>query len=473
MVRADDPVSIVQPLAIGAQNAARGTLVALPGRAHMTTEASYSPHAHHAVSDRTSALLPPLFLAPAAAFFTAALVLAPFLLHDALVHFYQPRLLAWTHMITLGWLSMAIIGVLYRYVPALVKRPLPAPRIALAQWLSFLLGVVGLIVHFWIGVWSGTAWAAGVLLLSALLLCVNMWPLLWHAPRRGAAEIGIFVATAFLVAAAALGTLLAINKTHPLLPGGLLGNLGAHAHVAAVGWVGVVVCALSFRFLPAFVLAALDASGAAQRLVVGLAAAVGGLAVGLLVRSPYSSVAALAVAAALLTYAGLVLRVIASHQLPLDWTAWHAVAGAAWCVLATLAGLAVAATGADSELGAGLSSAYAIAGLLGWFSNLLIGVSYKLFPAFVSGARSELGRPSVPIALLGVPEKLRPAIFVLYNAGMAMSVGGLTFGLASVLGVGTASLAVAGSVYGGWTLRTMAFVFIEPRPSSDPFAVLP
>ena len=438
-----------------------------------TSEATYSPRTHHPLSDRTSALLPPLYFAPAAAFFAAALVALPFLERDLLVYFYQARLLAVTHMITLGWLSMAMIGVLYRYVPALVKRALPAPRIALAQWATFLIGVVGLVVHFWLGLWPATAAAAAVLLVSSLLLCVNLWPLLWHAPRRGMTECGILCSTAFLIAAAALGTLLAVHKTYPFLGGGMLDNLAAHAHIAAVGWVGITVCALSFRFLPAFLLPAIDVNDNARRLVGVLAVLVAVLAAALLMRSPWAAPVGLALAAAILCYVVLVARVVASRQLPLDWTAWHAVASVSWCAGAAIAGGAIAAlVGVQSELGARLAAAYGIAGLLGWVSNLLIGVSYKLFPAFVLAARNDLGRPRAPIGLLGVPARLRPVVFAVFNLGLVATVAALLTAFEPALCAGSALLAVAGLLYGGSTLRTMAFVVVDPKPSADPFAVI-
>lgn len=439
----------------------------------MTAEATSALRTHRPLVDRVSAFLPPLFFGPAAAFLATALLASPLLASGFLVYFYQAQLLALTHMITLGWVSMAMIGVLYRYLPALVKRQLPAPRVALAQWATFVLGVIGLVVHFWMGLWSATAWAAGLVLVSAVLLCVNLWPLLWSAPRRGAAEVGVFASTGFLVAAAGLGTLLAVHKIHPVLGGGMLTNLGAHVHLAALGWVGITVCALSFRFLPAFLLPRVDATETARRLVVALAALVLTLAVALLARSAWAWPTALAVAAVFLGYAGLALRVIASHQLPLDWTAWHAVASALWCIVAVAAGTAVVAAGAESEIGAHLAAAYGIAGLLGWVSNLLIGVSYKLFPAFVMAARHERGRAPVPIPSLGVAPRLRPAIFALFNLGVALSVGALVAGSGPALVTGTVLLALAGAAYGGSTLRTVAFVLVDPPASTDPLAVLP
>ncbi len=424
-------------------------------------------------TDRTAALLPPCFFAPAVAFFATALVLAPAVAPDLRTHFYQPHVLALVHMLTLGWISMVMMGVLYRYVPGLTKRPVPFPRLAVVQWASFVAGTTALIGAFWTGSWPTATAAAATLAASAVLLCANLWPMLRAARRLGVAELGVGLATTALVAAAILGTLLAADKPRGFLGGDVVTNLAAHAHLAALGWVGLTVCALSFRFLPAFLLPTAEVTDAARRLVALLAAAVVALVAALWWRSALTPVAALAVVAALAAYATLAARVVRTHRLPLDWTARHAIASIGWCLVAAAAGLALVVLGAQSEHGAHLAAAYGAAGLLGWLSNLVIGVSYKLFPGFVAGTRSERARRPVPLAVLGVPERVQPAVFVAFNLGTAALAGGLLGDLAPLV-LGGMLVAAAGAVlYAASTARTLAFTVLDPRRPPDPLAVLP
>src|SRR5579871_6002634 len=291
-------------------------------------------------TDRTAALLPPCFFAPAVGFFALALLLAPAVIGELRVHFYQPHVLALVHMLTLGWISMVMMGVLYRYVPGLTKRPVPFPRLAVVQWASFVAGTTALIGAFWTGSWPTATAAAATLAASAVLLCANLWPMLRAARRLGVAELGVGLATTALVAAAILGTLLAADKPRGFLGGDVVTNPAAHAHSAALGWVGLTVCALSFRFLPAFLLPTAEVTDAARRLVALLAAAVVALVAALWWRSALTPVAALAVVAALAAYATLAARVVRTHRLPLDWTARHAIASIGWCLVAAAAGLA-------------------------------------------------------------------------------------------------------------------------------------
>ena len=39
-------------------------------------------------------------------------------------HYYHPRLLALTHAVTLGWITLAIMGASYQLVPVVFERPL-------------------------------------------------------------------------------------------------------------------------------------------------------------------------------------------------------------------------------------------------------------------------------------------------------------------------------------------------------------
>jgi len=430
-----------------------------------------APHPPHGVG-RAGALLPPYCFGCALVFFAGALVAAPFLAATLADHFYQTRVLALTHALTLGWISLTMIGVLYRYVPALAKQALPYPRVAVAQTALFVVGTAALVGAFWAGRWLPAAGAAAVLVVASGLLCANLWPILLRAPRRGVAEVGVLAATVFLVAAATLGTLLALDKQGGLLGGSLLTNLGAHVHLAAVGWVAITICALSFRFLAAFLLPTVQFPEGARWLVLALVAAVAALAATLLLESALAPAAAVAVGATLVAYLATLGRVVASHRMPLDWTARHAMAGSAWLLATIAAGGTLAFVGADTPLGAPLAAAYGAGGILGWMSNLIIGISYKLFPGFVAGARIERGRRRVPVGELGGPDAVQPWIFALYNAGVLATVAALLAAHVPALVAATSLLAAGALLYVAVSLRTVAWAFVDPAPATTPLRVI-
>jgi len=61
----------------------------------------------------------------AVAFFALGVVTMPFVVADVAAFFYQMMPLALVHTFTLGWITAAMMGVMYRYVPALTRHAVP------------------------------------------------------------------------------------------------------------------------------------------------------------------------------------------------------------------------------------------------------------------------------------------------------------------------------------------------------------
>jgi len=149
------------------------------------------------------------------------------------------------------------------------------------------------------------------------------------------------------------------------------------------------------------------------------------------------------------------------------------VASGVWLAIAMGLGLWMVGTRVDLEPGARLAAAYGVAALLGWMTNLVVGISYKLFPGFVAAARSERGRGAVPIASLGVPQRAQAPIFLLVNAGLGATVAGLCAGWSTTAFAGSVSVTAGGLAYVALIGRTLVFTLVDPARSRDPLAVLP
>ena len=89
-------------------------------------------------------------------------------------HYYHPRVLALTHAITLGWITMSILGASYQLIPIVLQRPLWSGRLARWQLGVLSIGVIGMIAHFWIGTWPALASAAALVGLGAGMHVVNV-----------------------------------------------------------------------------------------------------------------------------------------------------------------------------------------------------------------------------------------------------------------------------------------------------------
>jgi hypothetical protein len=361
---------------------------------------------------RSLPYLPAVCLALATLSLNVGLLLALYAADDIETFFYQPRVLAVTHTLTLGWISLAITGVLYRFVPALTKREVRWPWLARGQVALFLIGASGLVSHFWIGHLSGMAWSAGALLLSIVVLSGLLVPLLLRAPSRDATVLGIIVALFSFVGVALLGFLYAVDKVHPFLGGTVLSNIAGHAHLAVLGWVTLMICAVSYRMVAAFALPEQVLPVPARRQVISLAISAPSLVVALLLRSWTVVPLACLTTASLAWYATIIARLLRTRRQPIDWSMRHVLAALAHLCAAALCGLAfVLGVDASGEFGAHLAVAYGVLALLGWVSNFIIGMGSRLAPGLAAVA----GQPTRP--LFSPP--VQGIIFWSFNAGVA------------------------------------------------------
>ncbi len=333
------------------------------------------------------------FLAIAIIFFALGTATAPWAAVKLADYFYQLQVLAWVHTFTLGWITSAMLGVMYRYVPAMTKRELRFPRMASVQLLLYFLGASGVVAHFMLGSWDGVWMAGAVVAFSVILFAINIVPCLAPGFGRGAAETGMLMAIFFLFCAGSLGSVLAFDKGRSLIPGTLMRNLSAHAHLAVLGWVTLTICAASYRFMTALMGEKTQVPRSAIVQLFALAAATIVLIAALLAGVGNITVCAVVVGIALGSYAMIFQGIVAKCSGPINWTIRHALAAMVFLLLSIAAGIALAVTGVGSPFGARLASAYGVLGLLGWVSNFLVGMSYQLFAGFVSRARSALGWP--------------------------------------------------------------------------------
>ncbi|MGB8682737.1 MAG: hypothetical protein WCD12_07635 [Candidatus Binatus sp.] len=409
--------------------------------------------------------MPIHFFVVAVTSFAAGVAAMPFVIGDVAVFFYQIKPLALVHTFTLGWITAAMMGVMYRYVPALTHRPIPFPRMAFAQFVLYVFGVVGMIVHFAIGLWLGLWTVAIVVVISILTFAAEMIPCLWPSAGSGVAETGMLLSVCFLVLAAAIGLTLGIDKTYDFLGGSVLTNLASHVHFAALGWVTLTICAVSYRMIPAFLLPKEKLPPAAIWQLYALTIGVIGLGVTLLIRAPGVAFWSILIAASLLAYIFTIGRLVRTRRMPLDWTSRHAICGVAWLIVAIATGLVLTVTGADGEYSSRIAAAYGVTGILGWISNFIIGMSYQLFPGFVTRARTSVGWAPVTIAELSIPRP-RPFVFIAYNLGIAMVVCGLLAGSIDLGVAGSAWIAAGGLVYAAATLWTLSFAYRSSMPSA-------
>ena len=74
--------------------------------------------------------------------------------------FYHSRMLAIVHLVTLGWITTSILGSLYIVGPIALRMWIPATWLDYTAFACVLVGVVGMVAHFWLQEYGGMAWSA-------------------------------------------------------------------------------------------------------------------------------------------------------------------------------------------------------------------------------------------------------------------------------------------------------------------------
>ena len=75
--------------------------------------------------------------------------------------FYHSRMLAIVHLVTLGWITASILGSLYIVGPVALRVTFPATRTAYLAFALVVIGIVGMVAHFWLNEYGGMAWSGG------------------------------------------------------------------------------------------------------------------------------------------------------------------------------------------------------------------------------------------------------------------------------------------------------------------------
>jgi hypothetical protein len=204
-------------------------------------------------------------------------VLAPSLARGG---YADPRVAAVTHLFTLGWITTSIMGALYQLLPVALGGRFPSRRLG---HLTFALHVGGVSL-FVCGLATGRTGmvvaGAATLGTGLLLFAAHLAAALRSSTRRDTTWRCLAAADAFLVVAVSLGVLLAVNlRTGFLGPGRFL-LVALHLHVAAVGWVLLVMVGVSRRLLPMFLLShgVTEAPGRAAAWLLAMGATVLALA---------------------------------------------------------------------------------------------------------------------------------------------------------------------------------------------------
>lgn len=346
--------------------------------------------------------------------------------------FYHARMLAIVHLVTLGWITASILGSLYLVAPIALRTHLPARGLDYTAFAFVTVGIAGMIAHFWIAEYGGVAWSAATAVAGILCAGVRVLAAIRRSPIAWSIKAHVGLAFLNIAAAATMGVLIGFSKVHPFLPGYVLANVFAHAHLAAIGWASMMVVGVGYRLLPMVLPAEMTDGASTWASAVLIETGVLGLFVALVRRSGMTAAWALLIVAGLAAFVAHVVRML-RHPRPRppaiatpDPAVLHA--GAALLSLVVAAGLGLWLSLAPvSERSLRVAMAYGVLGLVGFLSQMIVAMGGRLLPIFAwywAFANAPAGAP-VPS-----PHQMpwRPAqliVFALWAFGVPALAAGL------------------------------------------------
>lgn len=212
----------------------------------------------HPQSRLSLAQAPPISV-PLRYFLTAPLfgILAACLLigygPGAMASRWTPLLLGATHLMTLGFITMSMLGALSQMVPVMAGSPLPRPRLVSAV-VHTLLTLGALALSGGLLLENSTLILLGIPVLGVGLftfIAVSGFCLI-RAQTRSATVTGMRIAMIALAVTVALGMRVAAGHVWSLQP--LLPKLWTDIHMAwgLLGWVTILLISVAFEVVPMF-----------------------------------------------------------------------------------------------------------------------------------------------------------------------------------------------------------------------------
>ena len=388
--------------------------------------------------------------------------------------FYQPRFVALVHLLTLGWLTGSILGSVYIVGPLALLVPMPVGK---ADWIAFgafVIGVSGMVAHFWINTYDGMAWSA-LFVIGAVARVGGRVVRGLHGSRiPWGVRLHVVLAFGNILAAAALGIVIGFDRSRGLLSVSPLAVMFAHAHLAAVGWVTMLVIGLSYRLIPMTLPAAMPSGPSLAISAILVQCGLVVLALRLISDSEGVWLGAVLIVGGVMSFMAHAGRMLARRlprppALPTrDWSTSQMQMAFAWLLVAVVIGL-VLSIQAPAENRLPLMWLYGVAGLVGFLAQMVAGMQGRLVPLYAwYRAYAGAGAPPSRAANALPSARFARSIFLCWAAAVPLLAWGLSRADQFAIRTGAGLLLVGVGLGGAYVLHMMRLAR-EPvtRPPTD------
>lgn len=363
------------------------------------------------------------------------------------------------HLLTIGFVSATILGVMCQMIPGHGGVPLRFPMAPRAAFWLLCAGLAGFVGMLWTG--RDAYWLAAAAMATALALDIASLAATLAAGSRDVTARHFVAALSALVLVFLLGAAMAFDRQRGMIFRDGDGALIAHVHLALVGFVSLTILGGSYRLFYPMVMSRADSRWASQAAPVLLSAGVLGLAVdSLWFGRSLARFWAVVMTGGYLIYASQLRGLFhakAERDLPSSYALLGMAGGALWCALGASLAFGALADRWESR------AAYVLSALLGWAAPWILGQTYKIMPFLAWRAVTRGGTIEGPAFETMIARKLAWVPFFGLAGGVPLVVAGLLRERQWALSCGAACVLLGALAHAAQTGRVLSFVFRAGR----------
>jgi hypothetical protein len=244
---------------------------------------------------------------------------------------------------------------------------------------------------------------------------------------------------------------MAFDKVLDFLGGQVIATIQGHAHLAALGWVSLMILGVGQKMIPLLTASTPEEERRSRRRFWLLNLGIIGLFLSLVTRSRWVVLFGLLVVVGWASALWRLTRPWREGKRPRrDWSTTHVLAAFGCLVMAILLGLTLASgILRDGAAAARVAVVYGFLGLIGWITLMIIGMSYRVIPLLVWLHRYAPIVHDQPVPKVGeLPSEVWQGwSFLLLVAGMVLTSIALFFEFMAALRVGLLLLSAGVMVF--------------------------
>lgn len=369
-------------------------------------------------------------------------------------HYFNPHLLAITHMATLAWGTMIIFGALYQFLPVVLVSDLYSPLLAKVTFVFFSIGITLLIYSFWtFSVGSLIQLGSCILLAGASCFVFNIIATSQKTKETIIESDFIVISSIWFWLTVLIGTLLAFNFTYAFLPKEHLYYLKIHAHIGIAGWFLLLIIGVSSKLIPMFLL---SSNTNKTKLKYAYYIINGALFCFLIDSLLFNGVSRglfyfILVAIGLSFYFSFILVAYKKRaKKNMDIGMKQSMIAFLIVCIPLITGILInSTTTLNAKFSLRITMIYGISILLGFISLLILGQTFKTLPFIVwlklSKQASGQGKPPLPKNLYS--ERIVKLQFALFSVGLVILLTGVGFANVFIIKLACAFLILAALLY--------------------------